>query len=57
MMANPNWATLAIWRGTVNTSYALSVAEKTLGWCTISPLKLYTTLTLTLTLILGGAPL
>lgn len=31
MMANPNWATLSIWRGG-DALNALAIAEKTLGW-------------------------
>ena len=31
MMANPDWATLSIWRGG-NVFKALAIAEKTLGW-------------------------
>ena len=31
MMANPDWATLSIWRGG-DPSNALAIAEKTLGW-------------------------
>ena len=31
MMANPDWATLSIWRGG-DTSKALAIAEKTLAW-------------------------
>ena len=31
MMANPDWATLSIWRNGP-TEEALAMAEKTLGW-------------------------